>query len=1464
MVCPKKGLYFEFSPAQMFGALVFKPSSKIKGLELMHTAGAGKSCSAVNILSNFAHVDEQKRWRIIWVTRSKLKKEPEGALFDDVCVQKIRDSMNNNNDVWGSGQNKYKTKVEKSKLLKTSGNSRSAILKNKFGILFAKKDVVTYDQLVQMILGRETQANYKVSAAKPFGYKTLFIMDEIHNLVSKELPAEERKWLDMKFDTKHKQVIIDKSAIRASTRKWLQTNFKSGINLNGKVFKSKKDVYGTTSGIKDGMLEGRDLIVAMFHQSDRLSKQNSCKRLGLTATPLNQPWLLNVYQDGNMNNNIIDTNLSNYMDPVTKSLKRLKMQQFSKASQGHISYLNLSDNPTFFSRKVFNSVIRTNMMEFHAQHLQNIIKDSKNVVVDIQDSTIISKIRGPFYNIDQIKTYEAQVKKLRNWTPEKERKIQQDKYMANIQKATEVFKLNIKASHISKYNSKVTKYKKWLKKNSNTIPPGLVDVLNSNNELIPFFEWQQKPLLQEFKSFSTIDHNASYNSSLNIPKKVQELYIHLSILHSEFESLKFLFFTGKLKKQPVMDPDLRYVVDEYDRLLDMNEFFDKMKSSKRHIQNISERTKSEYNKLVKEYKSVTLNNKTSKKTKKTKKTKQTVTILPKQLRSVLQNGKLVSLQDWFLRINQIKTKKKYSKNEQKYLEYVIEDPHTGLLRVKTMGEFIKAIKKPIPKLIGRPLQNKFSFWIWHNSFDAKVARQLIPYYLPQVYAIIKNIINVELYTQHKFGNGTKHQLFNFSTGKYGAGLILSAFAAFSEPMDEFPGFPGFKAIVSYKKIKGTNDKQMIITDSKKWGVTMMSSKPLRNVKRIPGNRANETQDNDYSSITTQKATQKAFNENNPHGNKIKIFILDGAFTEGISLYDVGAAHFVTPGLSKSQLTQAVARSSRNCKSQTLPFYKGVGAFLNLYFYELFDEHITNKTTYEQMMQHMDAKDKLQTNMTDIFSMVSQDMAFDRRLNNHINNFNPVYEGKIIGYEPMANHSYYIEMKLHQSNAINGKGKKSKQTFIISEDNVLHQFKVNDIVENIAHKSTTESKGVITAYNTYNHTFQVDYGTHKSTNDSLAVLRLPLKSIVKFKIPNGVDIASQVFNIADVNSFRQDQQSVDFNMDHLTIPDTALITVGSSFKGDVAYILLGLTALVDRLSDVLPTVKLSMVLPNVNQTWRTVPNWSDFALQWICNQDGSRDFIQNKSRDIIQRFLSPTTGVSILMLMLTTEVCGIQHSDNTAILPPHMNMLIYIPKYKTIERFDPMGRSFHNYDTIELDIRLSDLFKSKMPDVTYMSLAESSPLDGLQELQKMETKHNNNDMGMISKENFGPAYVLFYLHTRLLFMMKESQDSKSQGINEPLVFPMQFQMALIRQMTMEYKGQMTAFIRGYADDLKTTTNSVTSWNLYDEHKPLWNNVVRYLKNQLNNRTPKLLQQRKSRQHRQNDNKINDLLQKIKFW
>ena len=74
-------------------------------------------------------------------------------------------------------------------------------------------------------------------------YKTLFVFDEAHNLISKGLPEEQRKDLEEEF---------------------------TSVTISGTNFKTTRDIYGNINGI-DRKIQGRDLIAAMLYQSYELS-----------------------------------------------------------------------------------------------------------------------------------------------------------------------------------------------------------------------------------------------------------------------------------------------------------------------------------------------------------------------------------------------------------------------------------------------------------------------------------------------------------------------------------------------------------------------------------------------------------------------------------------------------------------------------------------------------------------------------------------------------------------------------------------------------------------------------------------------------------------------------------------------------------------------------------------------------------------------------------------------------------------------------------------------------------------------------------------------------------------------------------------------------------------------------------------------------------------------------------------
>ena len=165
-------------------------------------------------------------------------------------------------------------------------------------------------------------------------------------------------------------------------------------------------------------------------------------------------------------------------------------------------------------------------------------------------------------------------------------------------------------------------------------------------------------------------------------------------------------------------------------------------------------------------------------------------MVPQGVEKVMDNlGQLLSIEAWFFdkvySSRHFNPKKKYSKNEQPYVQYLIRDPGTQKMRLKTLGEFVHIVR-PMAEFRGPPTDKNFSFMVWHKKFDPAKMRKLLPYYAPKLHDLIQNILRIEKELKHRVGHGTKHTVFTFSVSQskpakfrnYGSRIVLSAFAAY--------------------------------------------------------------------------------------------------------------------------------------------------------------------------------------------------------------------------------------------------------------------------------------------------------------------------------------------------------------------------------------------------------------------------------------------------------------------------------------------------------------------------------------------------------------------------------------------------------------------------------------------------------------------------------------------------------------
>ena len=378
-------------------------------------------------------------------------------------------------------------------------------------------------------------------------------------------------------------------------------------------------------------------------------------------------------------------------------------------------------------------------------------------------------------------------------------------------------------------------------------------------------------------------------------------------------------------------------------------------------------------------------------------------------------------------------------------------------------------------------------------------------------------------------------------------------------------------------------------------------------------------------------------------------------------------------------------------------------------------------------------------------------------------------------------------------------------FIVDADNVLTPMVINSrVVDDVGRY------GKIVAINDQTGGISVKYDESGLVSEKLKKdLRFQPGQVVDYHIPYGVDLAQKVMNIGNYNVMHPSEMIEDM-VQNINIPIQALNVLKTSFRNDMVYTLLGFVSMLRLLGKNLE-VPVHIVLPD-EMSGEEMPGMDSMSLQWSCEKDGKTRLLRAKP-GLLESFLAPEKGISIILLFLNGVKCGSVHGADTI----HTNVLLYVPEWKTVERFDPFGYVPHPYNSIELDSRLYELFEGVDPEIRYMSSSETLPLVGLQRLQIQEVERD--------AESYRTVFSIFYMHMRILFAataLKEYPQEKRT------VYPIQFQRGLLKQLQAKVPGQLNMFARSYAEMMVESRSVVVEWKKYDEDLPFWVNCVRIIK------------------------------------
>lgn len=1388
MACPNvPNNFFDLSPAQLFMQQYFTIENPIKGVIVYASAGAGKTCEALNVIGNF-----MGKWEIFWVTRKSLRETPLKNLYRDICQIRLREIIDDPKPITKStGEVVATTRDEKIAYIRSP--AAPAVLK-RYGIEIEKQRIISYDGFVKMIVGQGSECvklrnqQLERSPNGDMGYQTLFVFDEAHNLISSGLPAEERQALDAEFDS---------------------------VEIAGKRFSRRSDVYGDKVKDSDAPITGRDLIPAMFWQSYKASGKNSAKCLILTGTPMSTSptdlfWLLNL----TLEKHRLSLDLNDYYDPTTMKLRDEAVVRFAQAAHGRISYLDITQNPTTFARKIFFERMDSALHGFHQKAIDDAVEKEKakaekaGVPVDwtrmvsiYQNLSLVAKTKGSFFDDETLRQYEREMKRLENWNPEEERKYQTELYLRDVEHAKKLFKLDVRDSDRKAYEKKVEQYRTWANKNAAAIrrpdepDEEIRDVIDANGDLIPQTEWLAKAQSQ-------------MPADQKVPKDVQKRYATLLKRKDDWEA------KVKEGKKP-RRPQIGELLKADGTVKSETEFYFDLWAAK----HIRRRDEKEYERLVEKFKafrsSLVDYEQSSKSSRKS--LRETLPSRPSGVDEVMDDfGQLLSMEQWFeQRIapkRAKKEKKKYSKEETKYLKFLIRDPASGLMRVRSMEEFVQ-VRDPAPTLEGKETRKGVSLLMWHKTFDGDAYRQLMPYYAPKIHDCIQNIISLEEQALATYGHGLKHMVFTFTTGGKGAvesvdsRVVASAFHAFSDL---------FRVCLVYKE---DDDGRFVLhhdipsngPDDNRWGVAMLSSKSMPNVY-LGEHGGNQTVEYNAKIVG---ATQAAWNDSrNRYGDRIKVCILDGAYTEGVEVFDDSVAHFLNEGLSKSQLEQAGSRPVRFCQSKSIPFFKGVGGFVEMYFY-------AQKDVNEQMLAHVPYEEQLNLNMMDVFKDLAAQFSIDYWLNLNVNDFRPVYKGQLSGTYDKWNRAYLVTKELEVSDK-NGAMQKSEREinyqFIVDPDSIMTPIKKGSAV--------VDPSGIpafVTDWS--NRMFKIQYqhdGSEALFKES--DLRLAPGQPVDFQIPYGIDLAQKVMNIGNYNVMHPSELTLDMVQD-INLPQNALSVVSSAFRNNVLFVLLGMVAMLRMIVKAGGAgIPIRIVMPTPDEG-DSVPAMSNFSVRWAFSPSGER--VAKYHYIPFRDFLAQKEGIAIMFLTLQSTPDAPPEND-------HVNLLVYNPAWGVVERYDPLGYVSHAYNSVELDARLYDLFQKFNPELLYMSSAETSPLFGLQRLQMREKARHPMD-----PSSYNTVFALFYMHTRILHAAQHLKEYPKEKRN---VFPIQFQRGLIQALKDRKDTTLTEYIRNYSALAVESKAFVSSWNQYDENLPFWANTARLVQ---------ILQKMASKKHAMDD-------------
>lgn len=266
---PRSTALLEFTPSQQFVRKYFQPSCEQKGMLLYHSLGSGKSCTALAAASFSWEVEG---YTVLWITRSTLRTDLYKNMFEQSCVERVRDYI--------QAGNRIPEELAKQKRL-LSKSWVPAVSYRQFNNMLNRNNRL-YDFLVK-----------RNGFTDPLR-KTLIIIDEVHLLTSPSMKEKDKPsmdllktWLRYSYKTSGKDsarvLLMSATPIVDDPMDFIKT-----MNLT-----SEKDIPESIDSFTDAYLdseeslqfteEGRDRLIEDL--SGRISYVNRMKDVRQFAQP---------------------------------------------------------------------------------------------------------------------------------------------------------------------------------------------------------------------------------------------------------------------------------------------------------------------------------------------------------------------------------------------------------------------------------------------------------------------------------------------------------------------------------------------------------------------------------------------------------------------------------------------------------------------------------------------------------------------------------------------------------------------------------------------------------------------------------------------------------------------------------------------------------------------------------------------------------------------------------------------------------------------------------------------------------------------------------------------------------------------------------------------------------------------------------------------------------------------------